>query len=50
MVELPGYTSVEKLAIAKNHLVPKQMAEHGIETAEGVRELDINPPPPPPPA
>jgi ATP-dependent Lon protease len=31
MVELSGYTQVEKLAIAKNHLVPKQMAEHGIE-------------------
>jgi ATP-dependent Lon protease len=31
LVELSGYTTVEKLAIAKNHLVPKQMAEHGIE-------------------
>jgi ATP-dependent Lon protease len=30
MVELSGYTMVEKLAIAKNHLVPKQLAEHGI--------------------
>jgi ATP-dependent Lon protease len=30
MVELSGYTTVEKLAIAKEHLVPKQMAEHGI--------------------
>jgi ATP-dependent Lon protease len=30
MIELSGYTTVEKLAIAKNHLVPKQMAEHGI--------------------
>ena len=30
MVELSGYTSVEKLAIAKNHLLPKQLAEHGI--------------------
>ncbi|HWU89103.1 MAG TPA: endopeptidase La [Kofleriaceae bacterium] len=30
MVELSGYTSVEKLAIAKNHLVPKQLGEHGI--------------------
>jgi ATP-dependent Lon protease len=29
-VELSGYTSVEKLAIAKNHLVPKQLVEHGI--------------------
>ena len=30
MVELTGYTSVEKLAIAKNHLLPKQLGEHGI--------------------
>jgi addiction module HigA family antidote len=30
MVELSGYTSLEKLAIAKNHLVPKQLGEHGI--------------------
>jgi ATP-dependent Lon protease len=30
MVELSGYTMVEKLAIAKNHLVPKQLVEHGI--------------------
>jgi ATP-dependent Lon protease len=29
-VELSGYTSVEKLAIAKNHLLPKQLGEHGI--------------------
>jgi ATP-dependent Lon protease len=31
VVEIPGYTSLEKLTIAKDHLVPKQMAEHGIE-------------------
>ena len=30
MVELSGYTTAEKLAIAKNHLVPKQLVEHGI--------------------
>src|SRR5213076_2131646 len=30
MVELSGYTMVEKLAIAKNHLVTKQLVEHGI--------------------
>jgi ATP-dependent Lon protease len=30
MVELSGYTAVEKLAIAKNHLLPKQLGEHGI--------------------
>jgi ATP-dependent Lon protease len=30
MVELSGYTMLEKIAIAKNHLLPKQLAEHGI--------------------
>jgi ATP-dependent Lon protease len=30
MVELSGYTTLEKLAIAKNHLLPKQLGEHGI--------------------
>lgn len=30
VIELPGYTFEEKLAIAKTHLIPKQMAEHGI--------------------
>jgi ATP-dependent Lon protease len=38
MVELNGYTTVEKLAIAKNHLVPKQLVEHGI--AKDQLELD----------
>ncbi|HLL20819.1 MAG TPA: S16 family serine protease, partial [Kofleriaceae bacterium] len=35
MVELSGYTAVEKLAIALNHLLPKQLGEHGI-TRENV--------------
>ncbi len=38
VVELSGYTSVEKLQIAKNHLLPKQLGEHGI----GKDQLDIN--------
>jgi ATP-dependent Lon protease len=38
MVELSGYTSVEKLAIAKNHLLPKQLGEHGI----GKDQLEID--------
>jgi ATP-dependent Lon protease len=38
MVELSGYTSLEKLAIAKNHLLPKQLGEHGI----GKDQLDID--------
>jgi len=30
IVQLSGYTSEEKLHIAKNHLLPKQMKEHGL--------------------
>ena len=38
MVELSGYTSLEKLAIAKNHLLPKQLGEHGL----GKDQLEID--------
>ena len=37
ILEIPGYTRNEKLAIAKQHLIPKQLEEHGI-TKE---QLDI---------
>jgi ATP-dependent Lon protease len=30
VIELPGYTDREKLLIARNHLVPKQLAAHGL--------------------
>jgi ATP-dependent Lon protease len=30
ILEIPGYTRREKLAIAKQHLLPKQLSEHGI--------------------
>jgi ATP-dependent Lon protease len=30
ILELPGYTRSEKLYIAKNHLIPKQVDEHGL--------------------
>ena len=30
VTDLSGYTTAEKLHIAKNHLIPKQWAEHGI--------------------
>jgi ATP-dependent Lon protease len=30
VLEIPGYTREEKLEIAKRHLVPKQIAEHGL--------------------
>ncbi len=31
IIEIPGYTRREKLAIARQHLVPKQMEDHGIK-------------------
>lgn len=31
VVEISGYTTAEKLHIAKNHLLPKQALEHGID-------------------
>ena len=30
IIEIPSYTRREKLAIARRHLVPKQLSEHGI--------------------
>ena len=30
VIELNGYTRTEKLSIAKNHLIPKQIARHGL--------------------
>ncbi len=30
ILEIPGYTFNEKLAIAHNHLLPKQLSEHGL--------------------
>jgi ATP-dependent Lon protease len=34
VVEINGYTTPEKLHIAKNHLLPKQAVEHGIDLAK----------------
>ena len=31
VIELPGYTQREKLEIARRHLVPKQLEEHGLD-------------------
>jgi len=30
VIELPGYTDRDKIAIARGHLVPKQLSEHGL--------------------
>ncbi len=32
ILEIPGYTRREKLAIARQHLIPKQLEEHGLTT------------------
>jgi len=34
VIEIPGYTDIEKLAIAKRHLIPKQVENHGLTKAE----------------
>ena len=34
VLELPGYTPDEKLAIARRHLLPKQIKEHGLEPGQ----------------
>jgi ATP-dependent Lon protease len=31
VIELPGYTDLEKLQIAKRHLVPKELGNHGLK-------------------
>ena len=31
VIQLSSYTDEEKLQIAKNHLLPKQMKEHGLK-------------------
>jgi len=30
IINLPGYTDIEKMAIAKRHLIPKQLDNHGL--------------------
>ena len=32
VIELPGYTDVEKVMIAKKHLLPKQLKKHGLRS------------------
>lgn len=45
IIRLPGYTAEEKLHIARRHLIPKQLREHGLKAkdlrfhAKGVRRI-----------
>ena len=45
IIELHSYTDEEKLMIAKNHLIPKQISKHGLKksqlrvTDNGIREI-----------
>lgn len=45
IIEIGSYTDEEKLMIAKNHLIPKQLKKHGIQksqlrfTDDGIREI-----------
>ena len=45
IIELNSYTDEEKLMIAKNHLIPKQISKHGLKksqlriTDDGIREM-----------
>ncbi len=34
LIPITGYTTEEKIAIAKKHLIPKQIAEHGIKKTD----------------
>ena len=36
LIELSSYTELEKIGIAKNHLIPKQREAHGLEPDEAV--------------
>ena len=34
VIEIPGYTEFEKLRIARNHLIARQLSEHGLDEVE----------------
>ena len=40
IIELAGYTEEEKVRIARSHLVPKQIADHGMVEGEQVKWTD----------
>jgi ATP-dependent Lon protease len=40
IIELAGYTEEEKVRIARSHLVPKQVADHGLIESDHIRWTD----------
>jgi ATP-dependent Lon protease len=40
IIELAGYTEIEKVHIANKYLIPKQAAEHGLKVAEQIEFTD----------
>jgi ATP-dependent Lon protease len=40
IIELAGYTEEEKVRIARSHLVPKQVADHGLIEDDHIRWMD----------
>ena len=40
MIEIPGYTDHDKLAIARKYLVPRQMKEHGLKAKHCAFRVD----------
>jgi len=40
IIELAGYTEIEKVHIANKYLIPKQAAEHGLKTGEQIEFTD----------
>jgi ATP-dependent Lon protease len=40
IIELPGYTSEEKIHISHKYLIPKQAAEHGLKVGEQIEFAD----------
>lgn len=41
VIELSGYTTDEKLHIAKNHLIPKQLKENGLSLEDGTEKYHV---------
>jgi ATP-dependent Lon protease len=40
IIEIAGYTEEEKIRIARTHLVPKQVADHGLRDGDHIRWTD----------